>query len=142
MAWDYLNNGEAHKASPILQEIGDEPTLKPAEIRQMVLTAYALYVGGELKRANDLFDQALMTMQSMHRIRGLGYGTWDVFTHAVRGEKQKAISALRDYWWRLQYPVYDFMREEPEWIKPVNEIDADIADQRRWFEEHKNDPLF
>jgi hypothetical protein len=77
-------------------------------------------------------------------------GAWDAFIHAVRGDKQRAISALRDaidigwrdYWWRLRFPVYESMREEPEWLALIHDIEADIADQRQWFEEQKNNPLF
>jgi tetratricopeptide (TPR) repeat protein len=156
LAWDYINNGEADKARPILQDLvpglyGAEELMVVADrIGSSTLAAYMLYIDGRLDRANYLFDQVLETMQSMHRTRGRGYGTWDVFIHTVRGERQKAVSALREaldvgwreYWWRLRFPVYDSMREEPEWIELMNEIEADIADQRRWFEEHKDEPLF
>jgi hypothetical protein len=69
----------------------------------------------------------------------------------LRGDKQKAISALReavDMGWRedwhllLYLPFYEPMRAEPEWIELVNELEADIARQRQWFEEHKDEPLF
>ena len=42
----------------------------------------------------------------------------------------------------LRSPHYDSMRQEPEWIDLVNELEADIARQRQWYEEHKDDPLF
>jgi hypothetical protein len=92
----------------------------------------------------------LQDMQSLHRTRGRGYGILDVFVHVTRGEKQKAISALREAidmgwrraWWMLRIPLYEPMREEPEWINLVNELEADIARQRQWYEDHKDDPLF
>ena len=156
LALDYLNNGEADKARPILQGLvpglygAEEIIVLPDRIRIPILAAYMLYIDGRVDRANKLFDQALETMQSVHRTRGRGYAVWDVFIHTVRGEKQKAVSALREaldvgwreYWWSLQFPIYDSMREEPEWTELMNEIEADIADQRRWFEEHKDDPLY
>ncbi len=111
---------------------------------------YTLYVDGQLDRANYLFDRALEIMPSMHRIRGVGYDEQDVFIHATRGEKRKAIAALREAidmgwrrgWWVIRSPNYDSMREEPEWIDLVNELEADIARQRQWYEDHKDDPLF
>jgi glycosidase len=122
----------------------------PNRIRIPILAAYLLYIDGRVDRANNIFDQALETMQSVHRTRGRGYAVWDVFIHTVRGEKQQAISALREAidvgwresWWQLRFPVYDSIQEEPEWIELMNELEVDIADQRKWFDEHKNDPLF
>jgi TolB-like protein/Tfp pilus assembly protein PilF len=156
MAWDYVNNGEADKARSILQDLvpdlygAEEIIVMPNRIRIPILAAYLLYIDGRVDRANNIFDQALETMQSVHRTRGRGYGAWDVFIHTVRGEKQKAVSALREAldvgwrenWWSLRFPVYDSIREEPEWIELMNELEVDIADQRKWFDEHKNDPLF
>lgn len=154
----YLDSGDVGKARSIWQELapelyGDEAVVvKPdsSELAKTALVAYTLYIDGELDRANYLFDQALDTMQSMHRMRGTGYQTWDVFIHVTRGEKQKAISALRDAintgwrspWWKLNFPYYDFMREEPEWIELLTELEADIGRQRQWYENHKDDPLF
>ena len=156
-------NGDADKARSIWQELwpklyGDEDIIvKPnemvkdwVEIQTIVYVAYTLYVDGQLDRANYLFDHALETMQSMHRVRGIGYDEMDVFIHAMRGEKRKAISALREAigmgwrrgWWVLRSPLYDSMREEPEWIDLVNELEADIARQRQWYEDHKDEPLF
>ena len=89
-------------------------------------------------------------MQSMHRTPGSKYQIWEVFIYAVRGEKQKAISALGQAiiagspygWWQLNFPLYDSMREEPAWIELLAEIETDVARQRQWYENHKDDPLF
>ncbi len=64
--------------------------------------------------------------------------------------QSKAISALREAinagwswgWWQLNFPYYDSMREEQEWVDLVNELEADIARQQQWYEDHKDDPLF
>ncbi|MCH7501957.1 MAG: winged helix-turn-helix domain-containing protein [Proteobacteria bacterium] len=156
-------NGEADKARSIWQDLwpelyGDEDIIVKAnemlkhsfEMQTIVYVAYTLYVDGQLDRADYLFDHALETMQSMHRVRGIGYDEMDVFIHAMRGEKRKAIAALREAidmgwrrgWWVLRSPLYDSMREEPEWVGLVNELEADIARQRQWYENHKDDPLF
>ncbi len=88
----------------------------------------------------------------MHRIRGWrAYGAWDAAIHAIRGDNQQAISALReamdlgwrkDWWWLLHHPMLDRVQNEPEWVELVSELEADIARQRQWYEEHKDDPLF
>jgi hypothetical protein len=116
----------------------------------MARVAYTLYADGQLDRANYLFDGILEASQSMHRTRGRAYGILDVFIHVTRGEKRKAISALREaidvgwrkHWWKLRSPLYDSMREEPEWVDLVSKLEADIARQRQWYEDHKDDPLF
>ena len=114
------------------------------------MTAWALWETGNRERANYLFDGLLAWMESTHRTRGPGYGATDVFVHVLRGENQKALAALRDAidtgwrenWWRLRYPIYDVMLEEAEWVTLMTELESYIARQRRWFEDHKDDPLF
>lgn len=154
----YLNNHDLEKARSIWQELapeffGDQDiVVEPDyyELQKSALVAYTLYVDGELDRANYLFDEALDTMQSMHRTPGSPYQIWEVLIHATRGEKRKAISALREAldmgwrkgWWVLRSPLYDSMREEPEWVDLVNELEADIVHQRQWYEDHKDEPLF
>jgi tetratricopeptide (TPR) repeat protein len=156
LAWAYFLIGEVDKARSIWQELepdlyDDEHVLNKAHDGGMLMmVAYTLYADGQLDRANYLFDVMLEAMQSLHRTRGRAYGMMDVFIHVTRGEKQKAISALReavDMGWRIQRlrlrsPYYDSMREEPEWVDLVNELEADIAGQRQWYENHKDDPLF
>ncbi len=154
----YLNNHDLEKARSIWRELapeffGDQDIIVEPnynDLRKTALVAYTLYADGELDRANYLFDQVLDTTQSMHRTPGPRYQIWNVFIHATRGEKQKAISALRQAinagglydWWQLNFPFFDSMREEPEWMELLAEIETDIARQRQWYEDHKDDPLF
>ena len=100
----YFNSGGVDEARSIWQELwpelyGDEDiAMSSTEIMQSHLAllriacvAYTLQVNGQQERANELFEQVLAAIQSRHSIRGLGYGTLDVFIHTVRGDKQKAI---------------------------------------------------
>jgi hypothetical protein len=34
------------------------------------------------------------------------------------------------------------MLEEPEWVDLLSELEADIARQRQWYEEHQDEPVF
>jgi hypothetical protein len=34
------------------------------------------------------------------------------------------------------------MQDDSEWMELVAEIEAGVRQQRQWFEEHKDDPLF
>ena len=113
------------------------------------MASWALWESGDQERSNYLFDEQLAWMETTHRTRGDGYGASDVLIHVLRGEKQKAIVALRDAidtgwredWFYLRFPVFDIMLDEPEWVDLLTELEADIARQRQWFENHKDDPL-
>jgi tetratricopeptide (TPR) repeat protein len=68
-----------------------------------------------------------------------GYGIADVELYALRGEKERALAALREHaaagmrymWrWRLLYnPNLDSIRDTPEFAAIVAEIEADMAVQ-------------
>ena len=70
---------------------------------------------------------------------GQGYGFANVDLHALRGDKEKALAALREgvangtrYMWRLQLlynPNLDSIRDTPEFAAIVSEIEADMAAQ-------------
>jgi len=153
----YLVLGESGKAKDNLEAVApdlygeEETTLKPSWYLN-TMVSYTLYVDGRLDRANYLSDQMLETMQSMHRTRGRSaYGGWDAVIHAIRGDNEQAVSALReavnlgwrkDWWWLSRSPMLDRVRNDPEWMEVVSELEADIALQRQWYEEHKDDPLF
>jgi tetratricopeptide (TPR) repeat protein len=68
-----------------------------------------------------------------------GYGYADVELHALRGDKEKALAALREgaakgtrYMWRFQLlhnPNLESIRDTPEFAAIVAEIEADMATQ-------------
>ncbi len=68
-----------------------------------------------------------------------GYGIADVQVHALRGDKQKALSALRQaieqgwrtlWWYFLKHdPNLEPLHDEPEYQAMVAEIEADMAEQ-------------
>lgn len=156
LAFSYVVNGQPEEAGTIYQDL--EPayfTNNDVDVNQSnfglaVIIGHILYTDGQFDRANYLYDGALTAMQSMHRTRGNAYGIWDVPIYVTRGESQKAISALREaidsgwrsQWWYFRMPAYESIRAEPEWNALISEIEADIASQRAWFEEHKDEPLF
>jgi hypothetical protein len=96
---------------------------------------------------------------TMHRMRGVSYGILDVYIHAIRGDRDRAVAALReaiDEGWRVArpYPLdgnwwtlrqdwkLKSLHQDPEFIAIMNELEADIHRQREWYEDHKDDPLF
>ena len=94
---------------------------------------------------------------TMHRTRGFGYGILDVYIHATRGDRNRAIAGLREaidvrwrvtgypnfvYWWQLRQDwKLGSLHQEPEFIALLNELEADILEQRQWYEENKDKPL-
>jgi hypothetical protein len=109
-------------------------------------------------------DVLLLAMEkriaTMHRIRGYGYGANDVYIHAMRGDRDRdrAIASLReaiDMGWRASLPPNSHswrmlrqnwklgsLRQDPEFIALMNELEADLHAQRQWYEENKDKPLF
>jgi len=114
-----------------------------------VMAGSVLYTDGKLERANYLFDQVLAAEGLLSGYQKLGR-EFVVFIHVVRGDKQKAIAALRENFeagavsFAFQYrsPVVAPMLDEPDWLALVAEIEAEFARQREWYEAHKDDPLF
>jgi tetratricopeptide (TPR) repeat protein len=94
---------------------------------------------GEQKRTDQLLDRAFECIQTVSRLGPASFGIADVEIYALQGDKQKALSALRqaidegwrNLWWyslRLD-PGLESLHEEPEFQAMVAEIEADMAEQ-------------
>ena len=153
----YLRAGEWRRAREALVASAPEfytdgeITVGPMELDLAIAIAATLREGdGWSERAHYLAGQALITMESTHRMRGIGYHYLDVAAHMVRGDNAMAVSALREaidsgwrmYWWGLRTPVFEMANLGPEWNALVAELEADIAEQKAWYEEHKDDALY
>jgi TolB-like protein/DNA-binding winged helix-turn-helix (wHTH) protein/Tfp pilus assembly protein PilF len=94
---------------------------------------------GEQEHADLLLNRSFQHIQTLPRMSGFGYGIADVNIYALRGEKQKALSALRqaiDEGWRsgwrhrLKHDLtLESLHDEPEYQAMVAEIEADLAAQ-------------
>jgi hypothetical protein len=96
---------------------------------------------GEGDRATALLDGSEIAIRQMPRLGFSGYGIADVAIHALRGEKAKALNALRaaeKAGWRGPFWRYyrDFdpnlasIRNEPEFKAIFADIERDMARQR------------
>jgi tetratricopeptide (TPR) repeat protein len=111
--------------------------------------ALVLSKTGEQERADLLLHRSLQYIQQIPRLGGSGYRIADVQIYALRGEKQKALSALRqaidegwrDLWWySLKYdPTLESLHDEPEFQAMVAEIEADMAAQLARVREMERD---
>jgi class 3 adenylate cyclase/tetratricopeptide (TPR) repeat protein len=151
----FLLYGAPEKALEFWRELepeycGDkEIEVDPRKLLTTYWVAATLQATGNVDRANYLFNQMLRTMESMHRTRGVGFGPWDIHVYAALGEFDKAIDAavkahnegyVDPAWWNMRMPME--LNDYPEWHTLINESLARIEEQRRWYEEHKNDLPF
>ena len=92
----------------------------------------------------------LATMRTMPHTGFNSKGFLEVAAHLFRGDRPQAIAALkraidagcRSGWWHFREPFYDSMLQEPEWVELLTELEADIARQRQWYENHKDESPF
>jgi tetratricopeptide (TPR) repeat protein len=103
--------------------------------------ARVLLKTGEDTRARQLLDSSEGAVRRMTRLGLFGYGIADVRIHALRGDKAKALAALREAeqagWrgplWRFSRdvdPALASIRDEPEFEAVFADIERDMALQR------------
>jgi tetratricopeptide (TPR) repeat protein len=126
------------KRYPELLNEGD-PTVDGSNWGAAIDLALVLSKTGEQERADLLLHRSLQYIQTLQRLGAGGYWIADVRIYALRGEKQKALSALRqaidegwrDYWrYFLKHdPTLESLHDEPEFQAMIAEIEADMATQ-------------
>ena len=96
---------------------------------------------GDVGSADALLDASELAIRSIPRLGFFGYGVADAQIHALRGDKAKALAALREAekagWrgpaWRY-YRDFDpnlaSIRNEPEFKAVFADIERDMAQQR------------
>jgi tetratricopeptide (TPR) repeat protein len=116
----------------------EDPRIERGNYEAAVDLALILDRIGGSERSELLRDRSLELLRSISRLGQSGYGVTDVKIHAQRGEKQKALSALRQaidagwrvgWWWELDKPEIELLHDEPEFQAMVAEIEADMAAQ-------------
>jgi hypothetical protein len=115
-----------------------DPRVDLRNYRAAIDLALILSRTGEQEQAGLLLDRSLQQIQRRPRLGSRGYGIADVQVYALQGEKQKALSALREaidegwrygWWWWFQKPDLESLHDEPEYQAMVAEIEADMAAQ-------------
>jgi tetratricopeptide (TPR) repeat protein len=101
--------------------------------------ALVLLKTGEQEQEDLLLDRSFQQIQTFPRLGLFGYWISDVRIHALRGDEQKALAALRQaidegwrtFWWYFlkQDPTLESLHNEPEFQAMVAEIEADMAAQ-------------
>ncbi len=116
----------------------EHPVVNQMNVTAAIQFAYVLLKMGEESHAEKLRLAGLSVILESPR-RGLfGFGISDVLAYAQQGKKDNAMRALRDaiddgwrlFWWfELENPALDLIRDEPEFIAIFAEIEADMAAQ-------------
>lgn len=103
--------------------------------------AYVLKKLGENDRAEALLDASLEVMATLPRLGIGGYYISDVRVYAVRNQTDRALAALQtaiDSGWRFLAwyhrefdTVLESLREEPQFQRLYEQLQADLAEQSR-----------
>ncbi len=120
--------------------------------RAAIDLALIFSIAKEPQRAEPLLDRALAEIQNMTRLSVFGFGIDDVRIYAIRGERQQALSALRQaidagwrshWWYALEHDLsLASLHDEPEFQAMVGELEADMAaQQERLREKQRNGEL-
>jgi hypothetical protein len=115
------------------------PRVDETSFSQAVDLALVLQTAGEPEQAARLLEASERVLRRLPRLGG--YGIDDVRVHALRGDKAKALAALREAaqagWrgptWRYYRdidPNLASIREEPEFKAIFADIERDMARQR------------
>ena len=153
LGWAYLDSGNvdaayavAEKLMPDLFAAGGLPDGQ-LPLFPTAMAAKTLSMSGQADRADALHE--MMLAQSAG-ISLANLGGMVAALQAESGDTDLAASTLREAvdtgwhfgWQELRLPFFDYMRDVPEWESALNEIEAEVEAQRRWYEENKDKPLF
>lgn len=156
LIWSYMDVGNFDRAFKLSRERRrhmylDEPhKLEDYELAEGAEVATLLLNSGDKEGADRYFDQILEITNHGSRLGRQGYGWWDIGVHIQRGDKQAAVTALREAidsglradWWLFNTPyLVKPMKDVPEWHALWSELRADIDRQRAWYEANKDDSL-
>jgi len=117
----------------------EDPEVDRTNYRAAIDLALVFSIAEEPQRADRLLDRSLAQIQNMTRLSHFGFGIDDVRIYAIRGERQRALSALRQaidagwrsfWWYSLEHDLsLESLHDEPEFQAMVAEIKADMAAQ-------------
>jgi tetratricopeptide (TPR) repeat protein len=119
----------------------DPPRIDAGNFLDAVGLASLLLQTGEDARAQPLLDGSERAMRQMPRLSLSGYGIADAQVHALRGDKAKALAALREAanagwrgpFWRYYRdidPTLASIRHEPGFRAAFADIERDMERQR------------
>jgi tetratricopeptide (TPR) repeat protein len=153
--WKLAKEFREWQESPVFTDSDWEPSRNDInnsdDIVGAIINGAILYKNGNDDNGERLFDLALDRIRAEDLEDEAGFNFRQIFVLAVRGDKKGAEAYLRvtlldkghfEDWHRLRGPVFDSLKEEDEWRRLIAELEARAAEQREWYEKHKDEPLF
>ncbi len=120
-------------AFPELSDLA-EPSIDDENFQAALFYAWILRQLGEEERSNLLVERSLGFMRDVPRFGPTGTVPYVTYAHALRGDRQRALAALREatdggwrYYWRMVLevdPVLATLHDEPEYRAIVAEVEA------------------
>ncbi|MFO1393931.1 MAG: tetratricopeptide repeat protein [Steroidobacteraceae bacterium] len=118
-----------------------QPLPEDLDVGAAISVAAILLKTNEPGQARALLDRCAELIRKMPRLGDAGYAIADAKIHALRGERAKALQALRaavqDGWrgpfWRVRLlldPAFATLANDPEFKAAVADIERDMARQR------------
>jgi tetratricopeptide (TPR) repeat protein len=153
----YFNAGDAETGFAMLREqFPDEMENKDfvvemGNVELAAVTGTMLLREGEIDHGNALLDQCLELINSMNRLIIPGYEDLDLYIHVARVDLALARLTLRDLirerviessWLYDRAPILAELRADPESTALLEELNEVVAEQRQWYLDHKDEPLF
>jgi TolB-like protein/Flp pilus assembly protein TadD len=107
---------------------------------------------GEQDKADRLLEGMLQAVLRSRKLRASGWGTGieDVQIYSLQGKKDLALdtleSAIDSGWMFYTFMLWDDrsldpLRDDPRYDALLDKLEERMAEQRQWYEEHKDDPL-
>ncbi len=130
----------------------EEPEISDWSQGAAMLVAQGMLETGQQEQGERLMAALMEKVERSRRLQPSGWGTGieDVQIYSLRGDKVRALDTLAravDAGWMLYAftiltdPALDPLRDEPRFDEIVDRLRAHLAEERAWFEAHKDDPL-
>ncbi len=112
--------------------------------------AEAMLKTGQTEQAHLLIDATLTHFERSRKLQAGGWmaGPEDALLHALLGEHERALDSLdkaivRDWMFYaravIEDSAFNALREDPRFTELVDRLAQNMADQRAWYEAHKDD---
>jgi len=135
------------------QLIGDSPQIDDWTSWPGRLLAMAYIESAAKEKGSALLSQIEQAVMRMRKLQGTGWvsGIEDAQIYAIRGEKDRALDAFEaavDAGWMFysyyieKDPSFDAFNDDERFVGIVQKLADRMADERQYYEEHKDEPLF
>ncbi|EAQ96606.1 tetratricopeptide repeat protein [Congregibacter litoralis] len=137
-------------ASPGL--LGEAPKVQDQTVWAAVNLATAYRGLGQEEKARVLSEAGLAFIDQRRKLQASGYvsGIEDSHFLMLLGREDEALERLNRSvaaGWRFFsvvikfHPLYDPVRDDPEFQRAIETLEEDMAEQLAWYEAHRDDPI-